>query len=149
MSDVIERLLIEELRISNRYLPVRRVPLSKLLEMEFPHVVLRDGTLHFFRRKELEELLKYVENDEVEKLELPIIIVMRPDIGEGVSVVEDEIAARVIARVLGIRYEGGALYLYRPHVAMLRERFDTVFQIVVSPRVFEDLIEIRSEGMGI
>ena len=129
---MLRMLLAEELRIANKHLPTQRRSLSQLLAMDHPHVVLRDGTLHFFRKRELLELRRYVTDDEAEKLMLPIIVVLRPDMGEGVAVVQDEIGARVVAKILGIepRYP---LYVYRPQIARLRELFDTVIQIAILP----------------
>ncbi len=134
---VLRMLLAEELRISNKHLPTRREPLSKLLAMEYPHVVLRDGTVHFFRKRELRELAE-IAGEDADKLLLPIVVVLRSDMGEGTAVVEDEVAARVIAKVLGLEYRGGVLHLYRPHLAELREKFDTVIQFAIFVRL-EDL----------
>ncbi|NPA96070.1 MAG: DUF61 family protein, partial [Crenarchaeota archaeon] len=127
---ILRALLAEELRISNKHLPAKRVPLKQLLEMEYPCVRLRDGTLHYFRKRELRELAE-VARDLADRLLLPILIVLRSDMGEGTAVIDDEVAARVVARLLGINHRGGPLHLYRPQVAELRERFDTVFQIAI------------------
>ncbi len=140
-DSVIERLLLEELRLVNRHMPIVRIPLAKLLKMEFPHVVLRDGSVHFFRKRELEELLKYVKDDEVERLLLPIVVTMRPDIGEGVGLVEDAVAARVLSRILGLEREEDKLYLYKPQLAILREQFDTVIQFAISINLGDEALE--------
>lgn len=147
-DSIIERLLIEELRLANKHIPVTRIPLSKLLTMEFPYVVLRDGSVHFFRKRELEKLLMYVEQGEEEKLLLPIIVVLRPDIGEGVGVVEDAVAAKVIARILNLSCEEGKLYLYKPHLAQLREHFDTVIQFVISIDLQHEIYSPVSKEMS-
>jgi len=140
---ILRALLVEELRISNKHLPTRRVPLSKLLEMEYPHVVLRDGTRHYFRKRELRELAE-VAGDLADRLMLPIVIVVRSDMGEGTAIIEDEVAAKVVAKILGIEYRGGALHLYRPQLAILREKFDTVFQVAI----FVPLDEVDSMPKG-
>ncbi len=142
-DSVIERLLLEELRLVNRHMPIARIPLAKLLTMEFPHVVLRDGSVHFFRKRELEKLLKYVKGDEVKRLLLPIIVTMRPDIGEGVGLVEDAVAARVLSRILGLECEEDRLYLYKPQLAILREQFDTVIQFAISISLGDEALEIE------
>lgn len=137
---LLRMLLAEELRIANKHLPAQRRSLSQLLAMEYPHVVLRDGTIHFFRRRELLELRKYVTEEEADRLMLPIVIVVRPDLGEGVAVVQDEVAARVVAKILGVepRYP---LYVYRPQIAKLRELFDTVIQLAILPTLGEERYE--------
>ncbi len=127
---LLRALLAEELRISNKHLPQRRVPLSQLLKMEYPCVRLRDGTTHYFRKRELLELAE-VAGEDADRLLLPIVVVLRSDMGEGTAVIEDEVAAKVIAKILGIPYRGGALHLYRPQLAELREKFDTVLQVAI------------------
>ena len=129
---LLRMLLAEELRIANKHLPVQRRSLKELLSMEYPHVVLRDGSIHFFRKRELLELAKYVTDTEAERLMLPIVVVMRPDLGEGTAVIQDEVGAIVVARILGIEPRS-PLYIYRPHVARLRELFDTVVQVAILP----------------
>jgi len=137
---LLRMLLAEELRISNKHLPMRREPLSKLLAMDHPHVVLRDGTIHFFRKRELRKLAEAAGED-IDKLLLPIVVVLRSDMGEGTAVIEDEVAARVIAKILGLKHRGGPLYLYRPQLVELREKFDTVVQVAI----FVPLEEVGGE----
>ena len=148
-DSIVEKLLLEELRLVNRHMPITRVSLAKLLAMEFPHVVLRDGSVHFFKKRELEKLLRYVKGDEVEKLLLPIVITMRPDIGEGVGLVDDAVAARVLSRILGLEREEDRLYLYKPQLAILREQFDTVIQFAISINLGEDEILKSREGVDL
>ncbi len=138
MSSAIERLLVEELKLVNKHLAQERVSLRKLLSMDFPYTVLKDGTIHFFRKSELQRLASMLSDEEIDKLELPIIIVMRPDIGEGIGVVEDPIAARVLAKILGIERYQLPLYLYRPQIAELRAQFDTVIQIAIAVRLVDE-----------
>ncbi len=135
----IEKLLELELRIVNKHLPIQRIPIEELLKMEFPCVKLRDGTLHTFKKAELEKLRTYLSDEEAKKLLLPIIIILRPDIGEGAAIIEDSIAAHVVAKILDIRNtEINKLVLYRPHVAYLRRFFDTIFQFAISINLSEE-----------
>ncbi len=130
-DSIIERLLVEELKIANKHLPVKRKTLKELLMESFPCVVLRDGSIHYFRREELYRLKDLLEESEWDKLLLPIVISMRPDIGEGAAIVESGIASKVVSRILGIEYKE-PLIIYRPHIAILREKFDTIFQFTLS-----------------
>ncbi len=127
----IENLLNFELKIVNKHLPIQRQPLKKLLNMDVPHVRLRDGSVHIFRRSELEALRRYLNEEEAERLELPIIVILRPDIGEGMGIIDDPIAVKVVARILGITLSDARLILYKPHIAMLRRYFDTLFQFAI------------------
>ncbi len=132
---IIKGLLANELRIVNKHLPRERLSLYELINMETPHVILRDGTIHFFRKTELRMLCSYLEENEWNKLLLPIIITIRPDIDSGAAIVEDVLAIKVISRILGIDIPSkniGRLTLYKPHLAILRAKFDTVFQYAIS-----------------
>ncbi|MCC6045843.1 MAG: DUF61 family protein [Ignisphaera sp.] len=132
-AEKIEKLLEFELRIVNKHLPLRRLTLRELLDMNPPHVILRDGTIHIFKKSELAKLRQYVNDEELEKLLLPIIVILRPDLGEGVGYVEDPVAAKIIARLLDMEYVGNSrLALYKPHIAVLRRHFDTVFQFAMA-----------------
>lgn len=132
---VIKGLIIRELRIVNKHLPQRRLSLHKLINMEVPHVTLMDGTIHFFRRAELKKLSSYIEQNEWDRLLLPIIITIRPDIGDGIATIDDAVAIKVVSRILGIEISSKnteKLVLYKPHLAALRMAFDTVFQYAIS-----------------
>jgi uncharacterized protein (UPF0216 family) len=146
--DRIGKLLEFELKIVNKHLPLKRFTLRELLNMELPHVILRDGTIHVFKRSELEKLKQHLSSEELEKLQLPIIVILRPDISEGMGYVEDPVAARILARFLGIEHnQGSKLTLYRPHIAVLRRHFDTLFQFAIaidSANSFEEFTVLDS-----
>lgn len=130
--DIVEVLLREELRVANKHLPLARKPLKELLEEEYPHVVCRDGSLHFFRRSELLELSRYVPKERWDKLLLPIIIEAVSGDEELIGVVSDPYATEVVSSVLEISFEGGRVFLYKPQIYELRRRFSTIFQIALS-----------------
>jgi len=134
----VERLLIAELKIVNKHIARSRKRLKDLLSEEYPHVVLADGTKHYFRKSELRDLAARLSGDEVEELLLPIVIVSRPDMGEGAMVIEDPVASRVVARLLGLKNCSNPLIIYKPHLAFLRSLYDTVFQVVMYLPLSED-----------
>lgn len=134
-ESIIKGLIANELRIVNKHLPRERLSLSKLISMDVPHVILRDGTVHFFRKAELKKLCSYLDESEWDKLLLPIVIVIRPDIDNGIALVEGALAIKVISRVLEMPIppeNSNRLTLYKPHLAILRSQFDTVFQYAIS-----------------
>ena len=144
---VIKGLLVKELKVVNKHLPRERLSLYKLMNMEIPYVILRDGTIHFFRKSELEMLSNYIEPDNWDKLLLPIIITIKPDIGEGIAMVEDSMAVKAIAKILGIELDSTnmkKLTLYKPHIAALRSIFDTVIQYALSIDFGKDIDDINS-----
>lgn len=141
----IGKLLEFELRVVNKHLPLKRFSLEELLRMELPYVRLQDGTIHVFKKNELEKLKLYLSNDDLGKLQLPIIVILRPDIGEGIGYVEDPVAAKAIARILGMEYaKDSKLILYKPHIALLRRYFDTLFQFAIAVELEEAFEEAAS-----
>ncbi|MEM1982234.1 MAG: DUF61 family protein [Sulfolobales archaeon] len=131
-DDYLEKYLTHELRIANRYLPMKRKRLLELIKEEYPHVSCSDGSVHMFRKYELNTLLKYVSDEELNNLALPIILELKVDAGETVALVRDKYAASVISKILGITYTGGGLYLYPPHLSELRRRIGTLIQYFIS-----------------
>ncbi|MEM1541117.1 MAG: DUF61 family protein [Ignisphaera sp.] len=135
MGENIEMLLQAELRVANKHLPISRKKLIELLNENSPYVICRDGSIHMFRRSELQELRKFVNNDEADKLYLPIVIQVRADMDSFTGFIEDELEASVVRRILGLKppldNEPRKLALYRPQIAELRYRFPTVFQVAI------------------
>jgi len=133
----IEEYLKEELRIVNIHLPYMRKTLSELLREEFPHVVLRDGSLHYFKRRELELLAQLLPISKWSKLRLPILIEITPEYGEGVAVIKDYVEAEVVAKLLDIDLRV-PLIIYRPQILILRRRLPTTTQYVFSLRILTE-----------
>lgn len=133
----LEEYLREELRIVNMHLPYTRKPLSKLLEEDFPHVVLRDGSLHYFKRKELRLLAQILPSNRWNELRLPILIEIAPEYGEGAAVIKDRVEAEVVAKILGIKVQV-PLIIYRPQVLLLRRKLPTTTQYVFSLRLLAE-----------
>lgn len=133
----LEEYLREELRIVNMHLPYTRKPLSKLLEEDFPHVVLRDGSLHYFKRRELRLLAQILPSSRWGELRLPILIEIAPEYGEGAAVIKNRVEAEVIAKILGIEVQV-PLIVYRPQILLLRRKLPTTTQYVFSLRLLTE-----------
>lgn len=130
-----EELLKEELlRLANIHLPYSRKSLKQLLSEKYPHVVCKDGTVHMFRRKELEYLKSLLTEDEQERIMLPIIIELNPSYGEGAAVIKGKVEVKAVAKILDldIKENTKELIIYRPQIAVLREKLRTVTQIAFS-----------------
>lgn len=137
LRDTFESMLQAELRVVNKHLAIRRKTLAQLLREEIPHVNCRDGSIHVFKRRELQELRTYVSDDEAEKLYLPMVILVNADIeGTLTGFVEGELEAMVIRRLLKIEapieVKSGKLFLYKPQLYELMSRFSTIFQIAIT-----------------
>jgi len=130
------------LRYANKHLPISRKTLAQLLSEEYPHVICRDGSIHMFRKSELRELMRYVSSEEAEKLVLPIIIRVDTDLEPLTGFIDDELSAKIVARILNIEYSKTPLTLYKPQIAILRERFSTAFQIAMYMSLSREFGEI-------
>lgn len=135
MSEIVDKLLHAELRIINKHLPITRKSLAQLLNEDTPHVFCRDGSIHVFRRSELQLLKSYVNDEEASKLLLPIIIQVRADMDTLTGFVEDDLEATIVRRLLGLKPplegENKKLFIYKPQLYELRYRFSTIFQIAI------------------
>jgi uncharacterized protein (UPF0216 family) len=121
----------------NKHLPTKRKTLAQLLKEEIPHVSCRDGSVHVFKRRELQELRTYVSNDEAERLYLPIIILVNVDMeGALTGIIEGEVETAAVRRLLGIESIAEArpekLFLYKPQLHELMNRFSTIFQVAIT-----------------
>ncbi|MEM1525842.1 MAG: DUF61 family protein [Ignisphaera sp.] len=148
MSEVIDKLLQAELRIVNKHLPASRKSLKQLLDEKIPYVLCRDGSIHVFRRSELQMLKTYVSDDEASRLYLPIVIQVRADMDIMTGFVENELEASIIRRILGLKppLEGELkkLFLYKPQLYELRYKFSTIFQLAIIADL--DSVDIPPSG---
>jgi len=137
--DILEEYLRYELRIIHSYLPYTRKTLGELLLERYPRILLRDGTYHYIKRRELEFLASLIPKEYWSKLKIPILLEVAPEYGEGAIVIRDPIEAMVVAKVLGIEYSGNnKLIIYRPQVAELRSKLPTTTQYVFSVRLLSE-----------
>ncbi len=129
---ILEEFLKQELRALNSSLPVKRLSLRELLEMDIPYVRTRDGGVHMFRKSELRTALEVLGEDDAGKLLLPIILEMRVDLSETVAVVHDEIAVKLLSRLLKLSDVRPPLYLYPIHLNEVRRKVGTLIQYAVT-----------------
>lgn len=140
---IYEYLLRDELRVVNSYIAKKRKPLSTLLNEDYPHVLTLDGGIHMFRKSELLYAKEELGKDS-DRLMLPIYIELLPSQTTTTAVVRDEVAIKLLAKILNI--EGSTpLYLYPIQLMELRRKIKTLIQYVVSPELTKDKGE--SEGL--
>jgi len=123
---LLEKYLREELRVVNKSLPVRRKSLKELLKEEYPYVLTRDGGIHMFRRSELRYAYELLGDELAAKLYLPIILEVRTEFSETVVSVSDEVAARLIAKILDMKDYSIPLYIYPKQLSVLRSLIGTL-----------------------
>lgn len=122
-----DRLIKLELARLNVHLPEKRISLREALSLPKPQVLARDGSVHSFKRGELELLAKLLPEADWEKLQLPILIALEPKLGRGAARVSGEVETRVACKLLG-KEAIGELLIYRPEVALLRRKLPTTTQ---------------------
>ncbi|MCL0066118.1 DUF61 family protein [Dehalococcoidia bacterium] len=130
----LQRYLSDELKVVNAHLPRQRKPLSELLGEEAPQVVCGDGSVQSFKRKELEFLAGLLNEDECQRLLLPILIEVLPDQGEAIVLSREGIEEKIIGHILEmplVRTESG-IRIYRLQLSALRSILKTTTQYVFS-----------------
>lgn len=129
---MLQECLRSELRLVNAGLPVSQKPLSDLLCEEHPHVACTDGSLHLFKRRELEYCAATTSPDEQEALLLPMIIEVGGGRTEAAVVCRGQVEERVASTVLNmpVKAERGRINIYKPQLALLRKTLKTTTQYV-------------------
>lgn len=123
-----DRLLKIELERLNLHLPRERISLHEALSSAKPHVVAKNGSIHSFKREELELLAEMVKGEDRKKLKLPILIAIEPRLGRGAAKVTGEIEVKVVSQILGKESKGTELIVYRPEIALVRRKLPTASQ---------------------
>lgn len=112
----------------NDHLPVKTVTLDELLKLKEQFLKTRDGSNFWIDRNELTRVATLVPLGLHGKLHLPILLIRRIDLGEGIfSIGGGKLEAFFAATILGMtqesfdRYEGADIqpYIYRPQVQEL------------------------------
>lgn len=89
----------------------------------------RNGSVHAFKREELEFLKGLLPETDWDKLRLPILIAFDLKLGRGTARINGEAEVKIVSQVLGKESDAGEeLLIYRPEVAMLRRKLPTTTQ---------------------
>ncbi len=123
-----DRIIKLELSRLNVHLPERRLSLKEALLSSRPQVAARDGSVHMFKRKELEFLAGLLPEADRDKLQLPILIALEPKLGRGTARISGEAEVKVVSQVLEKEAAAEELLIYRPEVAILRRKLPTTTQ---------------------
>lgn len=132
----------------NDHLPSKTISLTELLGLKQPAIKTRDGSNFWIDKDELTRIAALVPIKLHTKLHLPIILIRRMDLGEGVfSIGGSRLETFFSARMLGITqepfdsYESADIpaYLYRPQVQELRRKLRSLSVIGFAGVNQEDL----------
>ena len=129
----VDRVLKFELSRLNVHLPERRISLKEALMSAKPQVAARDGSIHAFKREELDLLAKMVPEAEWERLYLPILIALDPKLGRGAARITGGAEVKAISQILEKKGADDELLIYRPEVAIVRRKLPTTTQYLFVP----------------
>jgi len=130
---IIDQVLKFELSRLNVHLPERRISLKEALKSAKPQVAARDGSIHAFKREELDLLAKTVPEAEWERLYLPILIALDPKLGRGAARITGGAEVKAISQILEKKGADDELLIYRPEVAIVRRKLPTTTQYLFVP----------------
>jgi uncharacterized protein (UPF0216 family) len=130
-------MLKEEVRKLNQHLPKARKTLKTLLEEKTPSVDTIDGARIAMKLEELEMLAGILHPHLQERLQLPIVIRRRFDLGRSVYTVSgDELEEFVLKSLLGVaendfsNYKAEQhFYIYKPYLAELIRKIHSLIVI--------------------
>ncbi|AFK22223.1 DUF61 family protein [Pyrococcus sp. ST04] len=123
----VERIIEFEIARINSHLPRSRKSLRELLSMDNPRIKLRDGSDHYFKKGELEYLRSLLDEEDTERLKLPIVLEIST-VDRGHFIVRGKVEVKVIKRVLGFEEgyeEESILKLPRYYLSTVRRKLPT------------------------
>ena len=127
----------QEVRKLNEHLPKAKKTLKTLLKEKNPSVETLDGRSIIMKREELEKLSDIVPTHLLDKIQLPIIVQRRFDLGKSIyTVMGNKLEEFTLKKVLEIadhdfnEYEEEAqFHIFKPYLSELIRRFHTLIVI--------------------
>ncbi|MGQ9542470.1 MAG: DUF61 family protein [Candidatus Bathyarchaeia archaeon] len=137
LEKTLKSILREEVRRLNQHLPKRKKTLRALIDEDEPSVETIDGGTIMMRREELLRLAELVPTSLHDKLQLPIVVQRRFDLGRSVyTVVRDKLEEFTLKYALGLAdrdfkdYEvEDEFYIYKPYLSELIRMFQSLIVI--------------------
>lgn len=132
-----EKILKYEMDKINEHLPKKKRDLKYLLQVDSPYIECRDGSISYLDKEELLYLSNLIPPKYHGKLNLPIVLLRRMDLGKGTfTIAGGKIEQYVIRKVLGDVKESldkykleTPFYIYWPHIREIKKKLKTVIQI--------------------
>lgn len=130
-ESILQDSMQDAIRILNSYLPCKSKALSELLQEEHPHTRCKDGTIHLFKKKELNYLKNFTSDEEQEALSLPILIEIVTE-SEMLVICPTGIEEKIISKVLDmpLKSRENKIRIYRPQLNLLRKTLKTTTQYI-------------------
>ncbi|MBN2254752.1 MAG: DUF61 family protein [Deltaproteobacteria bacterium] len=129
---IIEGYLFDDVRVMNAQIPRERKSLEELLHEERPHVLCMDGSPHYFRKRELDNLSRMMTDEERHDLLLPILMEVASDRVEVIIRTRSGADAKVISAVLNmpVTVQDNKITIFRPQLQVIRKTLKTTTQYV-------------------
>ena len=130
MKEKTFRKMVESL---NSHIPKERKTLSSLLSESRPMVRGKDGSIHVFKKKELDKIAEIVPKGDYDRLLLPIYIEMNSEYGRGAGRIVGKINCDLVKKILGERYyyeRDDEIILYANDIGNLRRILPTTTQYI-------------------
>jgi len=130
-----EGVLRKLLQQMNSQAPLKRRKLSELIEMKEPFYEARDGRRYDLAAEELTLIKSTLRDLGMDDIKLPIVIMADSGHEQSSWKVEGEpecaLVSRLIGKAVGTRTD--ELFLYAPHLAVLRRKLPTVTVCIFLP----------------
>ncbi len=127
----------EEVRRLDEHLPKTRKSLKTLLKEETPAVETQDGRSIIMKKKELEKFAEIVPANLQDKIQLPIVVQRRFDLGKSIyTVMGNKLEEFTLKKALELAdhdfneyEEESAFHIFKPHLSELMRMFHTLIVI--------------------
>jgi len=138
----------EEVRRLDEHLPKTRKSLKTLLKEETPAVETQDGRSIIMKKKELEKFAEIVPAHLQDKIQLPIVVQRRFDLGKSIyTVMGNKLEEFTLKKALELAdhdfneyEEESAFHIFKPHLSELMRMFHTLIVIGFGkPEAFSEL----------
>lgn len=138
----------EEVRRLNEHLPKTRKSLKTLLEEETPAVETQDGRSIIMKKKELEKFAEIVPTHLQDKIQLPIVVQRRFDLGKSIyTAMGNKLEEFTLKKALELAdhdfneyKEESSFHIFKPHLSELMRMFHTLIVIGFGkPEAFSEL----------
>jgi uncharacterized protein (UPF0216 family) len=137
IDKIFESMIEEEVRKLNYHLPKTRKPLKILLEEDTPSVETQDGRSILMKREEITKISDIVPSYLQDKIQLPIIIQRRFDLGKSIyTVMGNKLEEFTLKKALDLTdhdfneyEEEDTFHIFRPYLSELIRKFHTLIVI--------------------
>jgi uncharacterized protein len=124
-----KKVIIKTIQSMNQHIPPKRRNLVDLLSDEKPGVRGKDNTFYIMDKPELDLISSSIPRFLWQRLRLPILIEMSPELGSGAARIQGQVESEAVAKILGKeKPQGDTLVIYLHEIKELRHKLPTTTQ---------------------